>query len=151
MPAASAGPAAAAAAPAEAEAAAEQPKEKTIFTVKLEKFDAAAKAKIIREVKAMMPNMNLVEVGLITFEIPSLTAPGQEVRRVGSAGTEGEPAQGGGREAAEDVDRFGRYRLSRISSCIVMLHVSVDTFWVLASSPAILTALAAYGLAACVL
>ncbi|ODO09609.1 hypothetical protein I350_03217 [Cryptococcus amylolentus CBS 6273] len=39
----------------------EKPKEKTIFTVKLEKFDAAAKAKIIREVKAMMPNMNLVE------------------------------------------------------------------------------------------
>jgi large subunit ribosomal protein L7/L12 len=42
----------------------EKPKEKTIFTVKLEKFDAAAKAKIIREVKALMPNMNLVEVGL---------------------------------------------------------------------------------------
>jgi ribosomal protein L7/L12 len=44
----------------------EKPKEKTIFTVKLEKFDAAAKAKIIREVKALMPNMNLVEVGLYT-------------------------------------------------------------------------------------
>lgn len=51
----------AAAAPAPEE---EKPKEKTIFTVKLEKFDATAKAKIIREVKAMMPNMNLVEVSL---------------------------------------------------------------------------------------
>jgi large subunit ribosomal protein L7/L12 len=62
MPAASAGPAAGAA-PAAAEAPVEEkPKEKTIFTVKLEKIDAAAKAKIIREVKAIMPNMNLVEV-----------------------------------------------------------------------------------------
>lgn len=62
MPAASAGPAAGAA-PAAAEVAVEEkPKEKTIFTVKLEKIDAAAKAKIIREVKAIMPNMNLVEV-----------------------------------------------------------------------------------------
>jgi large subunit ribosomal protein L7/L12 len=58
----SAGPAAAAA-PAEAAEEVEKPKEKTIFTVKLEKFDAGAKAKIIREVKAIMPNMNLVEVG----------------------------------------------------------------------------------------
>ena len=62
MPAA--GPAVAAA-PAAAEAPAEEkPKEKTIFTVKLEKIDAAQKAKVIREVKAMMPNMNLVEVSL---------------------------------------------------------------------------------------
>ena len=63
MPAASAASAAGGAAPAAAEAPVEEkPKEKTIFTVKLEKIDAAAKAKIIREVKAIMPNMNLVEV-----------------------------------------------------------------------------------------
>jgi large subunit ribosomal protein L7/L12 len=61
LPAASAAPAAAGA-PAEAAEEAEKPKEKTIFTLKLEKIDAAAKAKIIREVKAIMPNMNLVEV-----------------------------------------------------------------------------------------
>ena len=60
MPAASA-PAAAAAEDSDAPVE-EKPKEKTIFTVKLEKFEATAKAKIIREVKAMMPNMNLVEV-----------------------------------------------------------------------------------------
>ena len=52
-------PAAAAEAPAE-----EKPKEKTIFTVKLEKIDATQKAKVIREVKAIMPNMNLVEVSV---------------------------------------------------------------------------------------
>ena len=62
MPSASSGPALVAAAVSDDSPAEEKPKEKTIFTVKLEKFDAAAKAKIIREVKAMMPNMNLVEV-----------------------------------------------------------------------------------------
>ncbi|TYJ56183.1 ribosomal protein L7/L12 [Cryptococcus floricola] len=67
MPAASApaAPSAAAEAPVE-----EKPKEKTIFTVKLEKFDAAAKAKIIREVKAMMPNMNLVEAKKFVESVP---------------------------------------------------------------------------------
>lgn len=53
---------AAAAAPAAEAAVEEKPKEKTIFTVKLEKIDPAQKAKVIREVKAIMPNMNLVEV-----------------------------------------------------------------------------------------
>lgn len=37
-------------------------KEKTIFTVNLNKIDATQKAKAIREVKAIMPSMNLVEV-----------------------------------------------------------------------------------------
>ena len=49
----------AAAAPA-AEVAA--PKEKTVFNVTLTKIDATQKAKAIREVKAIMPSMNLVEV-----------------------------------------------------------------------------------------
>ena len=40
----------------------EKPKEKTSFTVKLESFDASAKPKIIREVKAMVPNLTLIEV-----------------------------------------------------------------------------------------
>jgi ribosomal protein L7/L12 len=61
LPAAAAAPAAGGAAAAPVEEA-EKPKEKTIFTLKLEKIDAAAKAKIIREVKGLMPNMNLVEV-----------------------------------------------------------------------------------------
>ena len=40
----------------------EKPKEKTIFNVKLESFDAGAKPKVIREVKAMVPNLSLIEV-----------------------------------------------------------------------------------------
>ena len=60
----------AAAAPAASEAPVEEkPKEKTIFVVKLEKIDPAQKAKVIREVKAMMPNMNLVEVSLGSFSL----------------------------------------------------------------------------------
>jgi large subunit ribosomal protein L7/L12 len=66
MPSAAAAPAGGAA-PAEAAEEVEKPKEKTIFTVKLEKFEATAKAKIIREVKAIMPNMNLVEVSNASF------------------------------------------------------------------------------------
>ena len=58
---------AAAAAPAAEAAVEEKPKEKTIFTVKLEKIDPAQKAKVIREVKAIMPNMNLVEVSFKSF------------------------------------------------------------------------------------
>lgn len=56
----------AAAAPAGGAAAApveeEKVAEKTEFNVKLEKFDAAAKAKLIREIKNIIPGINLVEV-----------------------------------------------------------------------------------------
>lgn len=41
----------------------EKPKEKTMFNVRLQSFDAASKAKVIREVKATIANMNLMEVG----------------------------------------------------------------------------------------
>ncbi len=60
-PIAAAAPVSSAAAPAEA---LEKPKEKTEFIVKLEKFDAASKAKVIREIKALIPGANLVEVNL---------------------------------------------------------------------------------------
>ncbi|KAK8843965.1 hypothetical protein IAR55_006757 [Kwoniella newhampshirensis] len=71
LPASSAPAPSASSDPADSGAAAEEkPKEKTIFTVKLEKFDAAAKAKIIREVKAMMPNMNLVEAKKFVESVP---------------------------------------------------------------------------------
>ncbi|RXK38173.1 ribosomal protein L7/L12 [Tremella mesenterica] len=50
----------------------EKKTEKTIFTVKLEKFDTGAKAKIIREVKAMMPNMNLVEAKKFVESVPQI-------------------------------------------------------------------------------
>ncbi|KAG8681079.1 hypothetical protein FRC09_017768 [Ceratobasidium sp. 395] len=71
MPAASAAPVTGAGAPAEEAAPVEEkPKEKTIFTVKLEKIDAANKAKVIREVKAIMPNMNLVEAKKFVESVP---------------------------------------------------------------------------------
>lgn len=68
-----------------------------MFTVKLEKFDAAAKAKVIREIKAILPGANLVEV----ISHPSLLSPllGQEVRGVCSQGHPFRRSKRGGREA----------------------------------------------------
>jgi large subunit ribosomal protein L7/L12 len=39
----------------------EKPKEKTVFNVMLESFDAGAKPKVIREVKALVPNLTLID------------------------------------------------------------------------------------------
>jgi len=69
MPAAAA-PAAPAAA--EAEAPAEKPKERTSFNVKLESFDATAKAKVIREVKALVPNLTLIEAKKFVESLPQI-------------------------------------------------------------------------------
>ncbi|CDO74088.1 hypothetical protein BN946_scf185043.g138 [Trametes cinnabarina] len=73
MPAAA--PAAAPAASAE-EAEAKKPKEKTVFNVKLEAFDAAAKPKIIREVKAMVPNLTLIEAKKFVESLPKVLKEG---------------------------------------------------------------------------
>lgn len=43
----------------------EKPKEKTIFNVMLKSFDATAKPKIIREVKALVPNLTLIDVSAV--------------------------------------------------------------------------------------
>ncbi|KAJ1546334.1 hypothetical protein HK405_007201 [Cladochytrium tenue] len=78
MPVAAAAPAAApavgeAAAPAAAAPAAEEkPAEKTEFKVKLEKFDAAAKAKVIREIKNLIPGSNLVEAKKFVESVPKV-------------------------------------------------------------------------------
>ncbi|TFY64718.1 hypothetical protein EVJ58_g2425 [Rhodofomes roseus] len=61
---------AAAPAQAEAEAPEEKPKEKTMFNVTLESFDAAVKPKIIREVKAMIPNLTLIEAKKFVESLP---------------------------------------------------------------------------------
>ncbi|KAJ2933470.1 hypothetical protein H1R20_g3645, partial [Candolleomyces eurysporus] len=71
MPAASAAPAAAAA-PASDEPAAEKPKEKTVFNVMLEAFDAASKPKVIREVKALIPNLTLIEAKKFVESLPKV-------------------------------------------------------------------------------
>jgi len=67
-------PSAAAAAPAPAAEAPveEKPKEKTVFNIKLESFDAAAKPKIIREVKAMIPNLTLIDAKKFVESLPKV-------------------------------------------------------------------------------
>ncbi|KAG8218807.1 hypothetical protein J3R82DRAFT_4483 [Butyriboletus roseoflavus] len=71
MPSASA-PASATAAPAEEAAAEEKPKEKTIFNVMLKSFDAAAKPKVIREVKALVPNLTLIDAKKFVESVPKV-------------------------------------------------------------------------------
>jgi len=70
MPAATAAPATttAAAEPAEEE----KPKEKTIFNVKLESFEATSKPKVIKEVKAMVPNLTLIEAKKFVESLPKV-------------------------------------------------------------------------------
>jgi len=68
MPAATAAPAATSAAAEPAEE--EKPKEKTIFNVKLESFDAGSKPKVIKEVKAMVPNLTLIEAKKFVESLP---------------------------------------------------------------------------------
>ncbi|KAK0453253.1 ribosomal protein L7/L12 C-terminal domain-containing protein [Armillaria borealis] len=69
MPAAA--PAAAASAAAD-EPEAEKPKEKTVFNVKLESFDAGSKPKVIREVKALVPNLTLIDAKKFVESLPKV-------------------------------------------------------------------------------
>lgn len=46
--------------------------EKTEFRVTLEKFDPASKAKVIKEIKSMMPQLNLVEAKTFVESAPKL-------------------------------------------------------------------------------
>lgn len=62
----------AAAAPVEEAQEEEKPKEKTIFNVKLESFEATAKPKIIREVKAMNPTLTLVAAKNFVESLPKV-------------------------------------------------------------------------------
>jgi len=73
-------PTAAAPAPtAQAEEAAveEKPKEKTIFNVMLESFEAGAKPKIIREVKALVPNLTLIDAKKFVESLPKVLKENQ--------------------------------------------------------------------------
>jgi len=72
MPAATPAAAQGAAAPAADEPAAEKPKEKTVFNVKLESFDAASKPKVIREVKALVPNLTLMDAKKFVESLPKV-------------------------------------------------------------------------------
>ncbi|THH33730.1 hypothetical protein EUX98_g439 [Antrodiella citrinella] len=68
MPSASA-PVAAAAEEAPVE---EKPKEKTVFNLKLESFEATSKPKVIREVKAMIPNLTLIDAKKFVESVPKI-------------------------------------------------------------------------------
>ena len=99
----------------------EKPKEKTVFNVKLESFDAAAKPKIIREVKAMVPNLTLIDVRVRSASsIQPLNlrscVTGQEVRRVSTKSPERESRKGGRGEAQEDVHRPRRCHRARVDT-----------------------------------
>lgn len=72
----SAGPAAApAAAPAEEEEAAPATQEKTLFNLKLQSFDAAAKPKIIKEIKSML-GLSLVDSKKFVESAPKMMKEG---------------------------------------------------------------------------
>ncbi|KAJ2576266.1 54S ribosomal protein L12, mitochondrial [Coemansia sp. RSA 1836] len=78
-----AGGAAAAEAPAE-----EKPVEKTEFKVKLEKIDAAQKAKVIREIKNLIPDMNLVAAKKFVESAPKVikdSVPKDEAEKIKKA------------------------------------------------------------------
>ncbi|OMH85955.1 54S ribosomal protein L12, mitochondrial [Zancudomyces culisetae] len=67
------------------EAIKEKPAEKSEFTIKLEKFDAAQKAKVIREIKALLPNLNLVAAKKFVEESPKVVrenVPKEEAEKI---------------------------------------------------------------------
>lgn len=71
----SSGGAAAAAAPVEEEEAAPAPAAKTLFVLKLESFEAAAKPKIIKEVKSML-GLSLVDSKKFVESAPKVLKEG---------------------------------------------------------------------------
>ncbi|KAK5093504.1 54S ribosomal protein L12, mitochondrial [Exophiala xenobiotica] len=65
----------AAAAPIEEEEAAPAPQEKSLFTLKLASFDAAAKSKIIKEVKSML-GLSLIDSKKFVESVPKVMKEG---------------------------------------------------------------------------
>ncbi len=72
---AAAGPSAPAAAPVEEEEAAPVQQEKTLFNLKLDSFDAAAKPKIIKEIKSML-GLSLVDSKKFVESAPKVMKEG---------------------------------------------------------------------------
>lgn len=73
-----------AAAPAEEEEAAPKQEEKTLFNLKLESFDAAAKPKVIKEVKAML-GLSLVDSKKFVESAPKVmreAVPKEEAEKI---------------------------------------------------------------------
>ena len=75
-----------------------------MFNVKLEAFDAASKPKVIREVKALIPNLNLMDVSASNMASIYAHVPlGQKVRRVPSPGPQGELVKGRCRKTPKGI------------------------------------------------
>ena len=74
-PAGAAGSAPAVAAPVEEEEAAPAPSEKTMFTLKLESFEATSKPKVIKEVKSML-GLSLVDSKKFVESAPKVLKEG---------------------------------------------------------------------------
>jgi large subunit ribosomal protein L7/L12 len=84
MAAGGAGGAPAAAAPVEEEEAAPAAQEKTLFNLKLEKFDAGAKPKVIKEIKAML-GLSLVDSKKFVESAPKMmkeAVPKEEAEKI---------------------------------------------------------------------
>jgi hypothetical protein len=104
-------------------AAAAKPKEKMIFNVKLESFDASSKPKVIKEVKALVPNLTLIEVRL-TFFVIAVFCPrynrilrfdlGEEVCRVCAKGAQRGHPEGGRGEDQKGLRGARCHRRSRV-------------------------------------
>lgn len=59
--------------------------EKTSFTIKLEKFEASAKAKMIREIKGLIPGSNLVAAKKFVEGVPGVIredVPKEEAEKI---------------------------------------------------------------------
>lgn len=112
----------------------EKPKEKTMFTLRLESFDAAAKAKVIREVKATFANMNLMEVSNPSLYRTGFTDHhlliGEEIRRVRTTNSQGKRTKRGGRKAkscfrgARSQSHRRVIKLGRSSNQFVYISIS---------------------------
>lgn len=96
-----------------------------MFNVKLESFETAAKPKVIREVKAMVPNLTLIEVSFRRLRSPFPTQShgvemilqiGQEVCGVSTQNSQGEPIQGRRRETEGGLRETRSCRCPRVDS-----------------------------------
>lgn len=91
----------------------EKPKEKTVFNVMLKSFDAGAKPKVIREVKALVPNLTLIDVRPVHVWLAHTSTymiVGKEVCGIRTKGPQGEPFERGRREAQENFRSIGGCR-----------------------------------------
>lgn len=98
----------------------EIPKEKTVFNFSLESFEAASKPKVIREVKALVPNLTLMDVCDFNF-LPivvdiCILSVGQETGRIGSESLKRECLKRRRGEAEEGIRKHRGSRETRVTS-----------------------------------